>query len=232
MPIGGPVPKPRDQIRHRVKPVYEWTEVADVPNEDGPPLPRSPRTVRRFDTPEPGRPLGPAGLELWSRTWSEANSPPDSDVLLVLCEQVDERQRLRRRVFEDDDWRDRNCLRQLDAQVSKGLTTLAAALDQRPKTWPPATKRWWAAVSRLPHTRLWTEADWQFAMDTAYLVGNFHAGNLKLAIEIRTRERIMGTTADFRRALRIRYVSPVDDSAEVDGPSVVAMAAYRKSVGS
>lgn len=75
--------------------------------------------------------------------------------------------------------------------------------------WPPWTRRWWTVVSAMPHCRLWTESDWEFAFDTAALKGLFHMQPIHtLATEIRNREKVLGTTADYRRDLRIRYVDP------------------------
>lgn len=93
--------------------------------------------------------------------------------------------------------------------------------------WPSSTKRWWRVVSRMPHCVLWTEADWQFALDTALLVKAFHEGDLRVATEVRQREKILGTTADARRDLRIRYVSEVDQDAGDDDAKVTAIADYR-----
>lgn len=230
MPVAGRKPKPRDQIRHRVPPVHEWTEVADVPFEDAPPLPRAPARPSRLTAPEPTRPLGKAGRELWERAWSTATTPPDTNALLQLCEQMDERLALRLKVLRDGDHRDRSALRTLDHQVNAGLVALADDQDaRRPATWPAATKRWWRAVTRLPHCSLWTDADWQFAADTACLVAAFHAGAHSLAAEIRKRERVMGTTADARRDLRIRYVDAQNEPV-ADTAAVTAMADYRRSV--
>lgn len=60
----------------------------------------------------------------------------------------------------------------------------------------------------MPHCVLWEKSDWQFAKDTAIIAAAFHAGDLVRAQELRQREKIMGTTADARRDLRIRYVEP------------------------
>jgi hypothetical protein len=228
----GRKPKPAGQIRHRMQPTHEWTEIPNVPFEGGPKLPARPRPPRALTPPAPRRPLGRAGLELWERTWGSAHVPPNEDQLLQLCEQIDERAGLRLRVLEEGGWRDRNGLRQLDTQVTAGLVALADAQAERaPATWPRTTKAWWAAVSRLPHAVLWAEADWQFALDTAELVAAFHAGNHQLAPEIRRREAIMGTTRDARRDLRIRYVDPlVEDEGGAASPNVTAMAQYRASV--
>ncbi len=101
--------------------------------------------------------------------------------------------------------------------------------DLPPKrgAWTKATRRWWQAVRTMPHCALWDPSDWQFAMDTAYVAAAFHAGNIKAATELRQREKVMGTTVDARRDLRIRYVEP---AVAVDSPSVTIMADYRKAL--
>jgi hypothetical protein len=92
------------------------------------------------------------------------------------------------------------------------------------RTWPKRTQEWWAVVSSMPHCCLWDESDWQFALDTATLAAQFHAGDMKLATELRNREKVLGTTMDFRRDLRIRYVEPA-----IEAPAgVTAIDKYRK----
>lgn len=77
------------------------------------------------------------------------------------------------------------------------------------RLWPAWTRRWWQVVSSMPHCCLWSGSDWEFAFDTAFLKARFHVdGGASLATEIRNRERVLGTTADFRRDLRVRYVEP------------------------
>lgn len=211
--------------------VHQWTEVLDVPYEGGPSLPTRPRTPPRTAATAPARLLGPHGTALWERVWATSTSPPNEDRLLHLCEQVDERQGLRYRVIEVGEWRDRLGLRQLDKQIADGLVYFADREDRiHVERWPAATRRWWTAVSRLPHCRLWTDGDWQFAQDTARLVAEFHAGNLSLSKEIRMREAVMGTTRDARRDLRIRYVDELPDDAPGPNLSVTAMADYRRNV--
>lgn len=82
--------------------------------------------------------------------------------------------------------------------------------ERRPdgKSWPGWTLDWWSAVSSMPHCSLWSDADWRFAMETALVVAEMHDGNVRLATEIRNREKVLGTTLDFRRDLRIKYVDP------------------------
>lgn len=81
---------------------------------------------------------------------------------------------------------------------------------QRPddSNWPSWTRKWWSVVSAMPHCILWDDMDWRFAMETAVLVARFHEGSMGLATEIRNREKVLGTTMDFRRDLRIKYVEP------------------------
>ncbi len=87
----------------------------------------------------------------------------------------------------------------------------------RPKSdWPAPTCRWWAAVSTMPHCVLWTASDWQFALDSALVAARFHGGSTAAATELRNREKVLGTTVDFRRDLRIRYVPPVDETLVTD----------------
>lgn len=91
-----------------------------------------------------------------------------------------------------------------DVPFSAGAKLPAKRLDQKP--WPAATKKWWSAVSSMPHCVLWSASDWQFALDTAFIAAEFHAGDVRCATELRNREKVLGTTVDYRRDLRIRYV--------------------------
>lgn len=77
------------------------------------------------------------------------------------------------------------------------------------RAWPKETRRWWAAVSAMPHCALWRPGDWSFALDTAVIAAKFHEGDDKSAAELRIREKTLGTTHESRMALRIRYV-PAD----------------------
>ena len=92
-------------------------------------------------------------------------------------------------------------------------------------SWPAATRTWWKVVSRMPHCVLWDASDWMFMTDTAVLHAAFHLGDIKAATELRQREKVMGTTMDARRDLRIRYV-PAEQEEERVG--VTAIEDYRK----
>lgn len=70
------------------------------------------------------------------------------------------------------------------------------------------TRDWWNAVSRMPHCVAWQPSDWMFAIDTAMVHAMAVHGAITAVAELRQREKIMGTTMDARRDLRIRYVEP------------------------
>lgn len=50
---------------------------------------------------------------------------------------------------------------------------------------------------------------WEFALDTLEIAARFYDnGGASWSIELRYRERVMGTTHDARQGMRIRYVEP------------------------
>lgn len=98
--------------------------------------------------------------------------------------------------------------------------------------WPNLTRKWWKAISTMPHCVDWTDSDWQFAFGAALLAAEFHLGNPRTESALRARERVMGTTADYRRNLRIRYVDPnppADEDLD-DGGGVVNLDAWRRAL--
>ena len=80
--------------------------------------------------------------------------------------------------------------------------------------WYPQVEAWWAVVRRMPHCRLWTEADWIFAIETGLLknqiYGEVFGGALpaNLLSEERQRLALLGMTMEHRRKLGIRYLDP------------------------
>jgi len=127
---------------------------------------------------------------------------------------------IRRRNKPVHDWTE------VDAVPFEGGPKLPATKPGE-RTWPAATRRWWKAIARMPHCILWDESDWIFALDTAFVAAAFHGGDIKVATELRNREKVLGTTVDFRRDLRIRYVEPKPTELPA---SVTAIEAYRKEV--
>ena len=91
------------------------------------------RRSARSASNEPPRPLAQAGRALWDRAWEHGAwlTSADVDLLLMTCEQVDERQALRLRVLRDGDWRERSALRALDRSIQEGLHLLGLAPRDR-----------------------------------------------------------------------------------------------------
>jgi hypothetical protein len=154
MPVTGAKPKAdRSQVRHRIDPVHEWTEVVEEPFLGAPKL----------------RPRSAGGLSVM-----EVGAANSTD-------------------------------------------------------WPAATLGWWRAISRMPHAKLWDEAAWEFAMDSAEI----HARTMEAwrgysGAEIRAREKVMGTLPDYRRDLRIRYVKAADVvERQADAGNVVSIKSLR-----
>lgn len=106
-----------------------------------------------------------------------------------------------------------------------GPTPKLPATKPGDPSWPTATRVWWKSITQMPHCTLWSGADWQFALDSALVAAQFHRGDIKAATELRQREKVMGTTVDFRRDLRIRYVPAI---SEVERPAVKSLADYQK----
>lgn len=101
-------------------------------------------------------------------------------------------------------------------------------LPKRRGGWSERARRKWAAWSSMPHCRLWGEAEWEFAIDSLEIAARFYAGDRPAATELRNREKQLGTTADYRRDLRIRYVDPDAQDEERDEPAgVTQLSDYR-----
>ncbi len=108
------------------------------------------------------------------------------------------------------------------------------------RRWSELVVLWWDMVREMPHCALWTPTDWHFAVETALmkqeLWAEVNAGEglrSTLATEVRRREDQMGTTAEARRKLRIRYV-PADEVEEYepdDGRPVQVVEQSRAATG-
>lgn len=109
---------------------------------------------------------------------------------------------------------------------------------RRGTKWAPEVVRWWDIVSRMPHCVLWERSDWEFALETAFMKqdwwGDFDAGKVlpTKSTEIRRREDQLGTTAEARRKLRVRYVDADEDIVEevADSAEVANLADRRRRV--
>lgn len=93
--------------------------------------------------------------------------------------------------------------------------------------WPQRTRDKWDAWRTMPHCKHWGPAEWDYALDSIGIAALFHlTGEQKYATELRNREKVLGTTLDFRRSLRIRYVEPKPDTGDGEIAGVTNIADY------
>ena len=85
--------------------------------------------------PEPPRPLFEYGRTLWDRVWAAGASwiSPDFDLelLLMVCEQTDERIRLRASVWNQNRADERRALRALEQQIVNNMSKLGFSPTDR-----------------------------------------------------------------------------------------------------
>lgn len=84
-------------------------------------------------------------------------------------------------------------------------------------TWPTVTRRWWKMWGESPLSAEYTETDWSFLLDTAYLHALYWKGDFRVAGELRLRVAKFGATPEDRARLRIQFA--VADGLEDEGPS-------------
>jgi hypothetical protein len=91
-----------------------------------------------------------------------------------------------------------------------------------------AVIEWWGRISSMAHCVLWRESDWQYALQTAQVYENWLTnGKSADAAELRQREKVLGTTWDALRDLRIRYVSGVQED---EGPKPISLDDRRREL--
>ncbi len=90
--------------------------------------------------------------------------------------------------------------------------------------WHPAVEKWFEVVASMPHAVRWREADWLAVNDLALLKHRQYEGTATTGdiVEIRRREDQLGTTAEARRKLRIRYTTPRSETAATPAGAVDA----------
>ncbi|MBM3659485.1 MAG: phage terminase small subunit P27 family [Actinobacteria bacterium] len=95
--------------------------------------------------PDPTRPLGPPGRELWDRAWTAGAAwiaRTDLELLLMTCEQLDERVALRAHALQSPgDLDRRRALRDLDKQIVGNLSLLGFTPTDRTRLGLAEVKR-------------------------------------------------------------------------------------------
>ena len=74
--------------------------------------------------------------------------------------------------------------------------------------WPARTLTWWDSMRRSPQAQTYTDADWEFLIDTAVLHAEFWLGNRALAAELRLRVAKFGVTPEDRARLKLSVGTP------------------------
>lgn len=74
--------------------------------------------------------------------------------------------------------------------------------------WPDATLDWWDTWRRSAQAREFTDTDWSFLLDTAFLHMKFWDGNTQVAAELRLRAAKFGATPEDRARLRLSIKPP------------------------
>lgn len=91
------------------------------------------------------------------------------------------------------------------------------------RKWNELVVQWWEQVRRMPHCVLWRNTDWMFAIETALQKHEYYTADERTttaATEIRRREAMLGTTAEARRQLRIRYVPADEGEVQPEEPDL------------
>lgn len=71
--------------------------------------------------------------------------------------------------------------------------------------WHSHTHDWWGMWTRSPLAADFTEADWDFLLDTAVIHSAFWKGDMRVAGELRLRVAKFGVTPEDRARLRIVF---------------------------
>ena len=118
------------------KPIEQKKRLGNPGKRPLPPVSSIP-VIANQDIPKPHRPLidnGP-GQQLWNSIWQSGcawlRRDTDVEMVMMTCEQVDERAVLRTKVFREQDWRDRASLRTLEKLISQNLSTLGFSPTDR-----------------------------------------------------------------------------------------------------
>lgn len=87
--------------------------------------------------------------------------------------------------------------------------------------WHPQTVEWWAMWGRAAQSGTFTESDWLYLLETAFLHHQFWNGDSKQASELRLRVAKFGATPEDRARLRMFFADATGKEAKVghDGSS-------------
>lgn len=85
--------------------------------------------------------------------------------------------------------------------------------------WHPQTIEWWAMWGRAAQSDSFTESDWSYMLETAFLHHQFWSGDTKQAPELRLRQAKFGATPEDRARLRMFFADADRKDTERGVPS-------------
>lgn len=110
------------------------------------------------------------------------------------------------------------------ARVNKDpipLTTVFVEPTSQPELpntikWHEQTQHWWHVWRDSPLSAHFTDVEWNYLLETAFLQNRFWEGNVAVAGELRLRAAKFGATPEDRARLRIQVTTAdeVEDKAE------------------
>lgn len=71
--------------------------------------------------------------------------------------------------------------------------------------WPERTREWWRMWAETPLSSDYTQTDWDFLLDTAFVHARMWQGDMSVASELRLRVAKFGATPEDRARLRIQF---------------------------
>jgi hypothetical protein len=80
--------------------------------------------------------------------------------------------------------------------------------------WNPRTVEWWKMWELSPLATDFTDADWEFLLQTALVHSRFWYGDAKQAAELRLRVQMFGVTPESRARLRIVFADAEEKDAK------------------
>ena len=78
-------------------------------------------------------------------------------------------------------------------------------MEIEPFAWPERTREWWRMWAETPLSSDYTQTDWDFLLDTAFIHARMWQGDVGVAGELRLRVAKFGATPEDRARLRIQF---------------------------
>lgn len=92
----------------------------------------------------------------------------------------------------------------------------------------PEVNKWWQTWLDSPQAETFTNTDWQFLYDTAFIAYEFYNGDMKVAGEFRLRVAKYGATPEDRLRLRLSVEMPASQHTSKPGGNVTHLQDRRR----